>query len=586
MLAFLWMSQPLRSYIPHSERGSVLVTTRNQDAALQLVEWRDITSVQPMNEVQASALFKKKLGGDGDPASIDELVAALEYMPLAIVQAAAYIAQRAPRCSVRQYLADFRRSDRKRTILLDSGAGQLRRDYEAKNSIIITWQISFDHIRKIRPSAAGLLSLMSFFDRQGIPEDLLRVRDAQGDTGTQRKQEENDAESVDSDNTSQSSEGDDEFEDDVVTLRNFCFISVETGGTSFEMHALVQLATRNWLKVHNELKRWQKESLQIIAKRFPTGEYETWAECQMLLPHAKMVIQYIVKDKEATQHRATTATRVAWYLLHMGDFEAAEDISRSAIEARKCICGPTHEDTLASINQLGSILIRQEKYKCAEELHRETLEANERALGSEHPATLTSLSYLGSALERQGELATAQSMHRRALEAREKVLAFEHPHTLTSASLLGQVLFRQDKYEEAEALHRRTLKGRQKVMGPQHPRTLDSAAFLSQVLIKQTKYQEAEELSRRALEGRETVLRKKHPDTLDSLYRLAYLLHHLRRYDEALPLYQKVFLSYTETFGSNHPLTQACLDGQSFVQNQLDRQATNDTKSEVIEIGT
>jgi hypothetical protein len=168
--------KPLRSYIPNSERGSVLVTTRSQDAALKLVEKRCIISVEPMNKVQASELFRKKLEEDEDHVGIDGLNAALEYIPLAIVQAAAYIARKAPRCSVQQYLTDFRRSDRKRTTLLDSEAGQLRRDYEAKNSIIITWQISFDHIRETRPSAAGLLSLMSFFDRQGIPEELLRAQ--------------------------------------------------------------------------------------------------------------------------------------------------------------------------------------------------------------------------------------------------------------------------------------------------------------------------------------------------------------------------------------------------------------------------
>lgn len=103
--------KPLRSYIPHSVRGSVLVTTRNQDAALQLVERRDIISVQPMNDAQASVLFKKKLEENEDPISIDELAAALEYMPLAIMQAAAYIAQRTPRCSVRRVQEERAQAD-------------------------------------------------------------------------------------------------------------------------------------------------------------------------------------------------------------------------------------------------------------------------------------------------------------------------------------------------------------------------------------------------------------------------------------------------------------------------------------------
>jgi hypothetical protein len=95
-------------------------------------------------------------------------------MPLAIVQAAAYILQRGPRCSARQYLGEFKESERKRTSLLHSDKGHYRRDWEAKNSIIVTWQMSFEYIQQIWPSAADLLSLMSFFDRQGIPEALLQ----------------------------------------------------------------------------------------------------------------------------------------------------------------------------------------------------------------------------------------------------------------------------------------------------------------------------------------------------------------------------------------------------------------------------
>ena len=130
---------------------------------MELVEQSDIIAIEPMDEAHALALFEKKLGKQGESQDVAELAAALEFMPLAIVQAAAYISQRAPRCSVRQYLEEFQKSDRKKTSLLNYEGGQLRRDREAKNSIIITWQISFDYIRQTRLSAADLLSLMSFF---------------------------------------------------------------------------------------------------------------------------------------------------------------------------------------------------------------------------------------------------------------------------------------------------------------------------------------------------------------------------------------------------------------------------------------
>ena len=140
------------------------------------VEQSNTIVIYPMDKANVLTLFRKKLGKQGDSEDIAELAAVLEFMPLAITQAAAYISHRAPRCSVRQYLEQFQMGDHEKTSLLNNEAGGLRRDWEAKNSIVLTWQISFDHIRRTKPSAADLLSLMSFFDRQGIPESLVRNR--------------------------------------------------------------------------------------------------------------------------------------------------------------------------------------------------------------------------------------------------------------------------------------------------------------------------------------------------------------------------------------------------------------------------
>jgi hypothetical protein len=163
---------------------------------------------------------------------------------------------------------------------LNREGGQLRRDREAKNSIIITWQISFDYIREIRPSAADLLSLMSFFDRQGIPEALLRSQDEQ--RNSQQDQKENNDDSYtefdasysddDEDNGSRSSVSDG-FEDDLLALRNYSFISANMDGTTFEMHGLVQLAIREWLKASKQQERWKQQFIKNLNAELPTGEY-------------------------------------------------------------------------------------------------------------------------------------------------------------------------------------------------------------------------------------------------------------------------------------------------------------------------
>ena len=63
-------------------------------------------------------------------------------------------------------LGRLRESDSKRIKLLEHEGGHRRRDWEAKSSILIIWQILSDHLHRIRPSADDRLSLMSFFDRQ------------------------------------------------------------------------------------------------------------------------------------------------------------------------------------------------------------------------------------------------------------------------------------------------------------------------------------------------------------------------------------------------------------------------------------
>lgn len=232
-----------------------------------------------MDRADGLALFERKLGWHDDSEDVVELAAALEFMPLAIVQATTYVSQRVPRYSVRQYLQDFRRSDRKRTSLLNCDGEQLRRDREAKNSIIITWQISFEHIREIRPTATNLLSLMSFFDRQGIPEALLRSRDEQSQHNQEKKNDDTHPNidvkySDDNKDRGSRSSVKDGFENDLLALRNYSFISISMDGTTFEMHRLVQLATREWLKANKQQEQWKHAFLKNLDAELPTGEFK------------------------------------------------------------------------------------------------------------------------------------------------------------------------------------------------------------------------------------------------------------------------------------------------------------------------
>jgi hypothetical protein len=497
--------KPLREYLPHCERGCILVTTRNKEAALKLVEQCDIVLVEPMDEAQALALFEKKLGAQGDSGDVAELAAALEYMPLAIVQAAAYISRRASRYSVAKYLDEYRRSERKRTSLFNQAEGHLRRDWQAKNSIIITWQISFEYIQQTRSSAADLLSLMSFFDRQGIPEDLLRPRT--GRQVAQTKQTErvkSDGDSDSEDDTSQSSAGDDQFEDDIVALRDFCFVSVDTSGTSFEMHALVQLATRKWLEANSKLERWKEQFISNLCVAFPTGDFQNWAACQALYAHAKAALGQRPKDESSIAEWAKVLYRAAWYAERIGNIADAEMLATKAMKARKKVLGQEHEDTLWSAAMVGLAYKLGGRWDEAEELFVQVMETSKTKLGADHPSTLTSMANLASTYRNQGRWNEAEKLEVQVLETSKTKLGADHPYTLISMANLAATYRNQGRWNEAEKLEVQVLETSKTELGADHPYTLSSMANLASTYRNQGRWNEAEKLFVQVMETSKT----------------------------------------------------------------------------------
>ena len=170
------------------------------------------------------------------------MIHALDHIPLAISQAAAYISRGAPRRTISSYLDNFRKNDKKRTNLLNRDAGGLHWDKSALNSVVTTWQMSFEVIREERRSTADLLSLMSFFNPQGIPESVLRSHSANATAG---------ADSDDNDNNDKNSE----FNDDLDTLRAYSLVTMIAESDVCKMHQLVRFCTRVWLSSFNKVER-------------------------------------------------------------------------------------------------------------------------------------------------------------------------------------------------------------------------------------------------------------------------------------------------------------------------------------------
>lgn len=309
--------------------------------------------------------------------------------------------------TVSRYLRELHQSDADRAPLLQRDLGDPRRDGRASNSIITTWHVSFAYIRQETPSAARLLALMSLFDPEGIPASLLH---GYGEDG----------------------QGDSDFEVDLDTLRSYNLVGVGVKDNTFEMHRLVQFSTKKWLELQGELQRWQERYIDSLCEAFPTGDYENWAKCEDLFPHAEALVPYQPKTAEHLTRCATILYNASWYAAVSGRYNGAEVMARESMATRRGALGQESPATLSSIYNLALVLRSQGQYEAAEETNGREMEGYQKVLGQEYPNTLTSVSNLVTVLQSQGRYKEAEEMFRRAREGLEKVPGKEHPDKLKS----------------------------------------------------------------------------------------------------------------------------------------------------------
>lgn len=534
----------LSNYFPTSDNGCILITTRSRRVAEGLIEYvDDIVDVEPMMMNEATVLFDKKSRRQTqtrDQDDVSQLVQELDCMPLAVSQAAAYINQRAPRMTVSQYLVELKRGGTDQADLLRHDIRDPRRDGRASNSIIATWHLSFEHIRQTRSSAAQLLALMCLFDREAIPAYMLSGQySAQRATGEP--------------NAIASAQDQKQFEEDVLLLRAYSLIAVGAPEDRFNMHRLVQFSIKEWLKLHNELEKWQTIFARILRNTFPTGEHENWSMCQALLPHLEALMSYRVENKIFLQSWATVAFRGAWYTWRSGKYDVAENLVRASLQIREQAYGPEDVATLQSVYLLSAILIWQGKYAESEKITRWMLAAYSKLFGPGYQKTLSSVNHLALALRGQGKYEEAEEVSRHLSSDSERILGPDHPDTLVFINNLALVLRDQRKYSEAEEIYRQVSSKSERVFGADNPDTLHSLNNLTQVLRDQGKIDQAEETNKRALFKGERLVAEDHPFMLHILSDSASLLRDRGKYEEAEWIHRRVLSKRERLFRPNHP---------------------------------
>ena len=127
-------------------------------------------------------------------------------------------------------------------------------------------------------------------------------------------------------------------------------------------------------------------------------------------------------ERAKEQTSSFTLDILAQELQDQGKYDEAEPLYREALKVQRETLGDRHPSTLASINNLGTLLKVKGDLAAAELLHREVLEVQRVSLGDRHPNTLISINNLGTLLYTKGDLAAAEPLFREALEVKRKTL--------------------------------------------------------------------------------------------------------------------------------------------------------------------
>ncbi|KAL9043578.1 MAG: hypothetical protein Q9214_003240 [Letrouitia sp. 1 TL-2023] len=289
-------SKNLSKFLPDATDNSrVLITTRDNRVAGRLIKEGKPIVLQPMSHGEAKLLFLSKLGGDEsdfDEAEVHVLLEELDYLPLAMSQAAAFIEENG--ISIADYTNALQGEDASvAEEFLHEELDDRRRDEESVNSVFRTLRLSYDQIKQQKPRAADLLCLLAMLDRQSVPKFLLKVP---------------------------------EVTTSLSLLQSFNLVINRTGSQSFQLHRLVQRFVQLSIQSDNATQKWQDAALACVSRDYPTeiGVAE-WSICDALAPHVHVIVDY---KYTTTDSRLNLAHLLCW----AADFDIERGMYTQALE--------------------------------------------------------------------------------------------------------------------------------------------------------------------------------------------------------------------------------------------------------------
>ncbi len=522
------------TFLPVEWKGNVLLTTRLQ--ALGTIAQSVEVEKMGLDEGVMFLLRRTKSLKPAAPldrseqesvALAEEIVTALDGLPLALDQAGAYIEE--TRCGFAAYLELYR--TRRKDLLLRRG----RFPAHHPEPVATTWSLSFQQIQQQNAAAADLLHLLVFLSPEGIPEEILFDGATEPDATPGMVTR-------------------DSFQIDAIIelLLRYSLLQRNAEAKLLSIHRLVQAVLKDGMD--KDLQRaWAERAIRAISRVFPEAELSAWDRCRRYLPHALISAVHLEEYGLAFPAAADLLNKAANYLIVQAQYEQAEVLLEKARAIRQQVLADAHPDTARTLNDLGVLYLTQGKYQQVGPLLQQALDIRLMMLGAEHPATASSRHNLAELYFAEGNYLLAEEFYQSALHIREQMLPHDHPDIAQSLNKLAELYTMQAKFAQAEPLYNQALEIQERTLGHDHPDVSKTLNNLAMLYRNKGDYSQAEQYYNKARSIQEQIWGTDHPDVAQTLNNMARLYRAQGEYTKAEPYYRKSLAIREKVFGPDHP---------------------------------
>ncbi|KAN0070627.1 hypothetical protein V8E54_011496 [Elaphomyces granulatus] len=494
----------ISTIFPVGNQGSILVTTRNPHCTIHATVGSHELGEMGLDE--GVKLFLRAANVEDASSQLIQgesrtIVNTLGCLPLAIVQAGAYVQQGL--CGIGEYCNLY---GRRREWLLSRLLVQAGSSY--KFSVYTTWEVSLNAIEsrsdKTAKHAIELIQILSFFHYDNIADEIFEQ--AWKNTRNRKPLQKNLA------GLFYIASGEDASEWDptvileaAALLASFSLIKLDPIHHSMSMHPLVHAWARDRLSEdsrHHYRVAAAYTLSSAISSTFHASDYRFR---RMLIPHIDLCLESgssaILRYSDEDQIKM--AEKIALAFQENGRLRESMELKEKILEGKQTMLGNEHPDTFDAMNILAKSYFGLGRYRSAMELLEQVLE---KTLGTEYPGILSTMYDLSTCYTNLGHRQVAMELQEQVLEERQRSLGSEHPDTLHVMNNLALNYCLLGRHREANELSIKVLVARQRILGHEHPDTLKSKE-VADIIEKTESCQHLEVLSNTLLEIFTTVLR-------------------------------------------------------------------------------